>query len=357
MLDLIGVLNDPNAEVRADASAALRSLGQLARPQLLTALSHRDMLVRFGALEALKQSDNGTDEVIPVVVKRLVDKETQVRKKAVEVLGVFRKDCTIPDLIKCLEAGEDREVRVEAAVVLANFHNKAKDACKNLYRAFERGDDDAHVYGWALALIGRDGLPFLIRGLQDEKLTNLYSTIASSIAIMGRDATDAVPVLILRLKTKDKWLLRPLAYALGEIGPNAKQALPELKSAMRNSDMSTKLVIAESLFKIDPNSAEVIPVLASAMKDKDWELRLSAIQAVERIGKPAKEVIPSLLITLKDKEDIVRSWSARAIGAIGAPAVETIRALEQAMEDESATVQDAAREAILDIKRKSRKDR
>jgi HEAT repeat protein len=132
--DLIELLKDENSEVRWGAAIALGEIGdKRAIDPLVTCLRDYDKYVRYGAafsLEMLgwqppsdeekafffvgkqdwKEVEMMGDSAIPALKNVLHDRHSNVRIKAIEVLGELRSTRAIPALMQSL-ADEDSEVR------------------------------------------------------------------------------------------------------------------------------------------------------------------------------------------------------------------------------------------------------
>ena len=132
--DLIGLLKDENSEVRWGAAIALGEIGdKRAIEPLVMCLRDYDKYVRYGAASSLemlgwtppsdeekafffvgkqawKEVESIGDPAIPALTNILHDRHSNVRIKAIEVLGELRSTRAIPALMQSL-ADEDSEVR------------------------------------------------------------------------------------------------------------------------------------------------------------------------------------------------------------------------------------------------------
>jgi hypothetical protein len=97
--------------------------------------------------------------------------------------------------------------------------------------------------------------------------------------------------------------------------------------------------------------APAIPALIQALGDSNWDVRRAAAEALVKIGTPA---VPALIQALGDSDRDVRAAACEVMGTIGD--AQAVPALTKALGDLSFKVQEAARNAIEQIKaRQSRR--
>jgi beta-lactamase regulating signal transducer with metallopeptidase domain len=121
VLALIGVLHDPNVEVRR---AAVNSLGNFedrtAAPALREALKDEDAEVRAGALEALGNLEDAASA--DAIAALLRDPNKEVRAKAIEALSDLELTSPPAGLLDALKDA-DAEVRQQAAHAVGHFED------------------------------------------------------------------------------------------------------------------------------------------------------------------------------------------------------------------------------------------
>ena len=182
VLALIGVLRDPNVEVRR---AAVNSLGNFedhtAVPALREALKDDDAEVRAGALEALGNlEDVGSADAIAALLK---DPNKDVRAKAIEALGELELTSPPAGLLDALK-DPDAEVRHQAAHAVGHFQ-------------------DARA------------VPAL-RAMLDDPNGDVREAAVEALAEIRNEA--AIQALIGALKAKDPKVRQAAADALGKRG-------------------------------------------------------------------------------------------------------------------------------------------
>ncbi len=319
---LVDSLNDPNQEVRRAAAEALGRIGSLAVPKLAEALQAEQTVARSSAAEALGQIGADAKEAVPNLVARLQDSDWRVRSAAARALGKIGTEAKleapaiVPPMIQALE-DPDPEVRRSAAE--------------------------------ALGRIGSPVVPDLIDALQDES-ASVRAAAAEALGQIGADAREVVPNLIARLQDGD-WRVRSgAAKALGTIGSQAPLeasiVVPPLIEALKDKDPEVRRAAAEVLVKI---GSEAVPELVEALDDDRSAVRAGVAWALGQIGADAQSAVPQLIARLQDKNKEVRSAAAEALGRMGLNASTAIAPLTQLLHDSDKLVRGSAAEAMRRI--------
>jgi len=111
----------------------------------------------------------------------------------------------------------------------------------------------------------------------------------------------------------------PAAFeAAGSKAPH--DALPDLILALRSRDVKTRARAADELGYSGGAASAAVPALVAALKDKNPRVRASASLALGNIGADDRAVVPLLVKALKDKNLDVRYAAALALSRIGTPA-------------------------------------
>jgi len=250
---LINALQHPLADVRI---AAVLVQGKLhdkrALPSLIEALKVKDRSVNFAAQEILIELG---DSSINGLLEVLMDKDAEVRCRAIEALGKIGNPSALSGLMKALK-DEDEQVRGKAAWALGKIRSPI--AISALLETFNDVEDVWKEPIWALGEIG--------------------------------DATTA-PYLIELLRQHEKWrqsLEGAIAEALGKLG---EDAIPDLIEAMSDNDVYVRAGAAEALGTLGATTA--VPFLIGALHDEDWLVRSRAAEALGKIGDP--RAVPALI--------------------------------------------------------------
>lgn len=145
------------------------------------------------------------------------------------------------------------------------------------------------------ASVVKDGIPALIRALEDED-----SDFVRSVAVkaLGNIGPDAIPALTKALEDEDSGVRWGAAEALGKMGPEAKAAIPALIKALEDSSSagirSVAAVAAETLVRI---GLDAVPALTMALEDEERPVRYLAAEALGRIGSEP-HIKPGVTVTI-----------------------------------------------------------
>ena len=221
----------------------------------------------------------------------------------------------VPVLIKTLTS-KDKNIRAQGAEALQSIGAEAKSAIPDLVRAF-KSDPEKNVRSsaiFALRGIGRDAVPALIAALQDPDPT-IRRDATSALGGMGKDAKDAVPALVLVLKTdKDPGVRSSAARALGAIGSEARIAVPDLVAALSEPDERLSAAAVDALVQI---GKDAVPALIATLSSENRKTRLYAAIILGEIGSDAKAANSTLLKLFGSKDEGIRSTAALALAKIG----------------------------------------
>lgn len=112
-------LEDPRWEVRFAAVGALAKFGDAALGVIIRALGDEDYWVRWQAVTALGQ--NGSERVIPLLVRQLREHRWRIREAAACALGKLRATEAVKPLLGLLRRDEEVMVQVAAAQALGEI--------------------------------------------------------------------------------------------------------------------------------------------------------------------------------------------------------------------------------------------
>lgn len=205
ILDLGGLLANPNAFVRQQTARALGDLGAHAEP----------------AVGALGQ--------------RLTDPHPGVRFEVSVALGLIGPPAT--GLVNQLQKGlEDSEPRVQlgSAFGLASLGSLRARALQRLRNGL--GDRSEVLRGESAELLGRLGevahetVPDLTARLRDD-VGQVREAAARALEHLAPASITALPALVDRLQDRIPSVRLAAAIALGQLGASAREALPALRAA------------------------------------------------------------------------------------------------------------------------------
>jgi HEAT repeat protein len=295
---LIQALEDKDSEVRMRAAEALGVLGCLrAIGPLIQALKDEYWNVNKEAEKALGVIG---EPAVEHLIQALKDERWGVRKRAAGTLGRIQNKKGVAPLIYALK-DKHSEVRKAAAKALDKLGWKPEDTAERVHYliATEAWDE--------LAKLGESALEPLIQALQDENST-VQIKAAEALGRIG-DAR-AIEPLIQALKDNYWDVNKKAAEALGRIGD--ARAVEPLIQALDDERWEVRWGAARALGEIGDKSA--LKTLVPALKDKDIKVRKEVAEALGTMGEPA---VGPLIQTLEDTDGEVREKAAKALGKMG----------------------------------------
>ena len=116
----------------------------------------------------------------------------------------------------------------------------------------------------ALVRLGPVAVPALVARLTDGPLpsTTLRQRICQTLAVMGPDASAAVPALIPLLHDPEPLIREFAAWTLGEIGPAARTAIPDLLTTLNDPDLCVRYNTILVLRRAHSDAALALPAYA-----------------------------------------------------------------------------------------------
>jgi len=347
---LLQAMEGESRDVRIQAAGALGRLGfsgKISPDRWLADLRSLDPEVRSAAAFVLQNTVPDDPKIIPALIGLLEDTEAYVRQSGADALAVYgpRAKDAVPDLMRMLS--QDESSTSAAARALGAIGPAAEAAIPALGRVLSLRPNNGA--GYALARIGKAGLPALISVLKDQRtearqeavcalslftpeddaaVTGLIAALddrseivrnfaAQGIGMMGPDAKAAVPALIARLSDPDEAVRSWTAVALGRIGEGAKEAIPALGSALEKAgpEEGSEFVIA--LFQLGAYR-QAMPGLLTMAKRRDGYFQLESLFLLGRMEESAGKAIRDLGMIMGDPEydEAVRLASAYALAKI-----------------------------------------
>jgi HEAT repeat protein len=337
--DLVALLADPSARIRAHAAYALGMIGleaKAAAPELVKATADADQHVRREAIQALELTKPGIDVAGPALLKALEDKEPAVQVAALDALADIGTEA-VPTLAQALA---NPATRYWAALALGEFGPDAKPA-----------------------------VPALTEAL-DDKRPEIVHEVLIALAQIGPDAASAEPKVTPLLMAQVPFVRNPAAYALGRMGPAAIGAKPALEQGAKSDDVMLRTVCYYALAKIDPNDKaardQAVKLLKEALHNPDPRIESAAVRGLIELQTPpadfASELtqcivacdrsmvpemmavlaasgesgLPALTAALKRPES--RGQAAVLLGRIGPAAHTAVPALAESIGDENPEV-------------------
>jgi HEAT repeat protein len=332
--DLVVVLADKSERVRREASHSLGQIGTAALAPLIAAASHKDFIIRAGAIESLGYLSTPDDHARRVVTKAAHDTVPTVRVAAVRSLAklALSDDAMLPILEENVH-DEDDQVRLAVVNLLVGRRTLLSRMAPELETLLTAKNDGVSRHaGFLLAKIGPDATPRLLAALQHD--SSRVDQIAAALAQIGRPA-----VVPLRRAVKDAAprVRRGAALALGQIRPVASGTVPALADGLDDPDPLARGAFLTAIGYLGPRAGESVPAVRAMLSDKSAEIRIQAIHILYESARHDDRLLGDLMALLSDADprvqqqaiDIIRSLGPQGrkaltviIGKLGSPSPE-----------------------------------
>ncbi len=379
MLAVVKALSDEDEEVSAAALLALQGYGRQADdalPQLLEALKHPIVHVRFHAATLLEGRPACRLDVVRAMAKELSNEEATRSHAAVAILKPLghHAGAVIPQLLESLKHPNDH-VRQTTAMALGHIQIVQREVVLALCERLKDPAEDVRIAAaGALGQLGPDVLgivddsplpdgsslrreivlPALHHGLGDRRQCIRVAMAAALVRLgdrspklakrLGAEALDplgkflgnrsdslrleaslallemgkvALPQLILLLR-EEAALATPIMERLPSLGAAAREAIPALRRVLHFAeDPRIRRTAAETLLKL---GAEGRDVLRLALSLPDGEVHEVILNALRHMGSEGKVLAPSVLPHVRDLDgnwNLKALWTLHEIGARG----------------------------------------
>jgi HEAT repeat protein len=319
---LIAALNDPDTNVRFHAIEALGKLGALeARDPLVAVAESRDFFLAFAALDALARIN---DPSIAVRLTPLLD-DPALAAQTAEVLGQIGDEFSVQSLVEALQNLEHAPVTA-IATAIANIHQRHKDLfgdATEIEDLVARKITPAGAERVLQALPranGRDlrGLVVILGWTEGEAVQRALAHLVGTTGVhkdvieaLVRFGSPAVDVLIEQLSPDDVETTRAAVVALGRIAD--RRAVPALIALLDDDHRDLWVAVAGALSRIGDGRA--FEPLLSLIGDDDAAVRQASIGALNSIGHPA--MAARIHGLLGDDNPHVRESAVRIAGYFG----------------------------------------
>lgn len=351
------------------AAHALASIGEAARPALVSALKADDTGIRLGAAKALGEMGSRSREAIPALIENLGHADEELRTEVIETLSLIGKDAVAP-LSKSLSSPDPR-LRNGSARALGAIGGDAVAAAPALLAQLQAEKAGA-VRAAILDALPRTGLPAektvvpLIAAFRDPDEAIRSAALNALLHIRPAGKT-AVPALAALLKDPQPGLAARAALALGRFGAEARPVVPALvagaagKGAEREASVAALTEIGgpavpELLKQIGKTPAASlnrehwvikllagigaagIPELAKALDSPEAPIRVAALGTLNEIGEQAREVREQVNKLTADNDPFVRATALSALVSMAMDPGGTLKKIEGAMRDSAPVV-------------------
>jgi HEAT repeat protein len=203
----------------------------------------------------------------------------------------------------------------------------------------------------ALTMIGSDSksvLPQIIEAM--DKQATAKTDLAQLLAQMKKDASPAIPQLVVLLDHSNPMTRQTSAYALSEIGGSeVRPAVPGLIGMLTARERYVREMAAIALGKIGPAAGLSVWPLIGRLKDKDEDerIRAEAARALGEIAPTDASVLGALIAEMKDEIQSVRDTAAIVLAKNAPVTKEIINVFIGLSEDDRHGVNRACRTFFL----------
>ena len=288
------------------------------------------------AVKNLSPDNPANKAAVPGLIAILKDRDVpwHTRRQMANMLGRFGKTATeaVPVLIELLDEDPTLEhaPRIWATKALSLFGPEARAAAPKLMALLKDSKLPVAERQGALEALAHIGgahpraIPALVETLNlppaqqtataKADTDTLRELAVESIALVGKDAAIAVPVLLRFLNDAREPMRRKTVTALGRIGPAAQLAIPWLVESLAFDESPAVRDAAETALAEIGKPA--VPALVHLLDDQEAELRRRAAGSLGQMKAQAKSAVPQIEARLKDADPEVRYTAARSLWQI-----------------------------------------
>jgi HEAT repeat protein len=311
-------------EIRASVVRWLGWMGRGAIPSLVKAVqADADPRVRGPAARSLAEIEADDETAIAALAKALKDPDAGTQKEAAYALSVIIKKpspaakATVPDLITALQV-QDSMVQAHVARALGSTGKDAKDAVPVLIDVLQT--------------------PSKYKFQESSNFGALQRNFIFALGATGTGDPSAVSVMSSILKDKSRKSFHESAItALGELGVADRAAVPILVSKLKSdSDKYEQSHIAHALAGIQPDG--ITALLQIFQNPRETEaFRLITCDAIGKVINQDKRILLALREALRDPQLGIRACAANNLASMG-EATEVVLSLllENALIEEKA---------------------
>jgi len=305
---LIGSLEDENGHVRGEAAKALGEIGdQMAIAPLIAIMSDPFPDIRQTAVESLVRLGESGEKLRQLVLNflepRLESPDQDLVASALRIAARLGGEKVMARLEFCLkdERSQVRRAAVEALGVI-----DGPQAVDILRLALT--DEDTMVRREAVQMMGNrkssEVLPFLVPMLSDE---DLWVRVRAVQAVAGIDLPEAHDVLMGVVEREAPGPVKLASIrALGQAGVSSSR--PVLLSLVAAADRESRMAAIEALGGME--GEETVDTLLSCLGDEDWGLRSAAVKSLGGFIGTERVRTALAAVAAEDSDTMVRRMAA-----------------------------------------------
>jgi HEAT repeat protein len=289
---LTDLLSDPAAVVRAHAAQALGEIGAPAAPAvepLARAIADQDPLVRRQAAGAIRKIRPGPKVMLPILSKLLEDSDPQVRIRVLHALAEMGKDA-LPGLLKALDSEQGA---YWACLVISQIGPEAKEA-----------------------------VPALAKLISDKR-PDVRREAILALAEIGEGSAPAAPQLAAAID--DELTRLPAIYALGRIGKLPPEAEAKVRGYSKSKDRLLGTVSMWTLARVHSGDKQLLQeaatTLVEGLKSEDAQVRKAAARALGTLQPGPEVLLPIMEKALAGADEKIVVDALDALASLGSQAV------------------------------------
>jgi HEAT repeat protein len=200
---------------------------------------------------------------------------------------------------------------------------------------------------FALAAIGTgatDALPFLLRRLRTKTLSlDQRLDSASVIIAIAPKQEDVLPTFLeaLDASPRGRWVME----ALSDMGERARPALPRLRSLLTSEDCEARAHSARAIGLIAPEERREMIALLVRLLNTSHHPDRELLKAIAAFGRDAKAATPRLVELLDTDDDFERMIAARTLTKVNPREIAGVKTAVSVLHDHTSP----AREEAIDV--------
>lgn len=172
-----------------------------------------------------------------------------------------------------------------------------------------------YYFSSALAKMEVSAVPALIKTLGD-KDQKLREEAASILGQIGNNAKDAVPALIDLLRDQDYRIRVIAASALRGIDPTNNSVVSAMIERINDEAFLVRMCAVIALGRVGDGDARAIPAVIAALEDRAQGIRCLAASTLAQMGPKAQTATSALVAVQDDEDEAVRSAVSDALRQI-----------------------------------------
>lgn len=346
--ELMALLSDPSAAVRAHAAHALGEIGAAAKPAaaaLAGMVKDADEHARRQAVKALTLIRPGPQVMIPLFIQLLEDPDPAVRQRLLNSVSEAGA-AAVPGLIEALK---HEKAAYWSCVILRQMGPEAKAAIPALTAELKNSRievrREAALALGAMQADAKSAAPQIAALLQDANAAEAATFVLGQI---GEVPAAAEATIRSNAKSDNKMLSTVSLWTLARVHPEdmelAKQAAEQLIGRIQDADPFVRVAAARALGSLQLKPEITFPIFERTLATADEATTRHAMDALAAIGGKA---VPRLTEALKHEK--LRVQAAYTLGQIGPEAASATDALAKLLENDNSKVASEAAMALAKI--------